>query len=263
MSGCRKRNTWSMTPRVCNNCGKQGHLFYQCQLPMTSYGLMVFRDNRYLMIRRKHSFGFIDFVRGKYNPRDVDQVQRIINEMSLSEKQQLVEGTFDTLWTSLWGHADNPHYKQEEGMSRKKMQQVCDVQPLAHWVSHSTTAWEETEWEFPKGRRNPNETDLSCAVREFEEETGLSRSHLHFVTNVAPLEEKFTGTNCKEYCNKYFVACMEVCEDEDMTAFQPNEVSQMAWKTWEECMHCIREYHHEKRRLLSNLQAIMEQTHVW
>ena len=29
------------------------------------------------------------------------------------------------------------------------------------------------EWGFPKGRRTPYETDLQCAVREFQEETGL------------------------------------------------------------------------------------------
>lgn len=31
-------------------------------------------------------------------------------------------------------------------------------------------------WDLPKGRVDAGETDLECALREFEEETGISRS---------------------------------------------------------------------------------------
>ena len=30
---------------ICNNCGKQGHLFNQCKIPITSYGIIVFRTS--------------------------------------------------------------------------------------------------------------------------------------------------------------------------------------------------------------------------
>ena len=30
---------------TCNNCGKQGHSFHQCKLPITSYGVIVFRSS--------------------------------------------------------------------------------------------------------------------------------------------------------------------------------------------------------------------------
>ena len=52
---------------ICNNCGKQGHLFHQCKIPITSYGIILCRSSIYgilfLMIRRKDSFGYIDFLR--------------------------------------------------------------------------------------------------------------------------------------------------------------------------------------------------------
>ena len=50
--------------------------------------------------------------------------------------------------------------------------QVNDVKiTLKEIVENSFTSWEETEWEFPKGRRDFEEKDLDCALREFEEET--------------------------------------------------------------------------------------------
>ena len=55
----------------CNNCGKNGHVFHQCKYPITSIGIIAVRKNRdnqyeYLMIRRKDTLGYVDFMRGKY-----------------------------------------------------------------------------------------------------------------------------------------------------------------------------------------------------
>jgi hypothetical protein len=49
----------------CNNCGKNGHMFNQCKLPITSFGVIAFRMNQngqyeFLMIRRKDTLGYID-----------------------------------------------------------------------------------------------------------------------------------------------------------------------------------------------------------
>ena len=90
---------------LCNNCGKQGHSFHQCKLPITSYGIVLFRSSskglQFLMIRRKDSFGFIDFIRGKYSPYNIFQVQNIVNEMSLVEKHEILTNSFDDLWLNI------------------------------------------------------------------------------------------------------------------------------------------------------------------
>ena len=53
----------------CTNCGLHGHIFRNCQAPVTSYGIIVFKNSenglQYLMIRRKDTFGYIDFIRSK------------------------------------------------------------------------------------------------------------------------------------------------------------------------------------------------------
>ena len=78
---------------VCNNCGKAGHLFHQCKIPITSYGIIAFRKNcdkyEYLMIRRKDTFSYIEFVRGKYNIEDSKYIMKLIEYMTDSEKKIL------------------------------------------------------------------------------------------------------------------------------------------------------------------------------
>jgi hypothetical protein len=210
------------TNNVCNNCGRGGHLFQQCKLPITSYGIIVFRvinaldvldveeekdDTRekndtkefnsintspkkieYLMIRRKDSFGYIDFIRGKYSPYNVVHLQNIINEMSEEEKKRIMTYNFSELWIMMWGEKSNIQYRHEEALSYKKFELIKngvmvnnELVKLESLIKQSSTSWTETEWEFPKGRRNNKEKDLVCAVREFEEETGLIIKNSHVI----------------------------------------------------------------------------------
>ena len=185
---------------ICNNCGKQGHLFHQCKLPITSYGIIVFRKNEdneleYLMIRRKNSFGYVDFIRGKYIQHNIEHLQGVFDEMSQTEKDDIVSNSFDELWIKMWGETNNNQYKSEEYASLKKFEALKNgitindkTITLEYLAKNSTTHWKETEWEFPKGRRNFQERDLECALREFEEETGYSRNDLCIIENLMPFE---------------------------------------------------------------------------
>jgi len=58
---------------------------------------------------------------------------------------------------------------------------------LESLITNSTTNWETPEWEFPKGRRNYQENDLACALREFEEETGYSKNDINISSKYNPL----------------------------------------------------------------------------
>lgn len=259
---------------VCNNCGKQGHLFHQCKLPITSYGIIVFRkiDNTYkfLMIRRKDSFGYIDFIRGKYSPYNIYQIQNIINEMSLSEKRRIVEEPFQNLWLNMWGETLSLQYKNEESISCKKFEIIKEgvsvndkLFTLNDLVKSSDTQWEETEWEFPKGRRNYKEKDLECALREFEEETGIPQSNITVIENILPFEEIFIGTNYKSYKHKYFLASFNNTDDEILNNYQKSEVSKLEWKTLEECISCIRPYNLEKKNLITNINKVLEEYRLY
>ena len=258
---------------ICNNCGKQGHLFHQCKLPITSYGIILFRttENRilqYLMLRRKDSFGYIDFIRGKYVQHNVDQMQNIFNEMSIPERIRILEGNFELLWNTMWCSTTiGNQFKSEENISQKKFEALKaglpiglhnEIVSLETLIRNVTTEWQETEWEFPKGRRNYQEKDLDCAIREFEEETGMLKKDIIIVENVMPFEEIFLGSNHKSYKHKYFLAYTEKTVD-ILQNFQQTEVSKLDWKTLEECLESIRPYNVEKKQLIININAILQE----
>ena len=172
----------------CNNCGNNGHIFYQCKQPITSVGIIVYRNSNnnktntvepeYLLIRRKDTIGYVEFMRGKYNIHSKMYLLNIISEMTNDEKERLLTETFDSLWNKLWGNDIRNQYRSEEKVSMEKFESLKngivlnnDDYSLETLINEANKIhqWEETEWGFPKGRHNNQEKDLSCALREFEE----------------------------------------------------------------------------------------------
>jgi 8-oxo-dGTP pyrophosphatase MutT (NUDIX family) len=131
---------------------------------------------------------------------------------------------------------------------------------LKNIIENSTTHWKETEWEFPKGRRNFKEKDLDCALREFEEETGIFRTNIHIIYNILPFEETFIGTNHKSYKHKYFLAYYkDEGNDKNLNNFQKSEVSKLEWKTFEDCLESIRPYNLEKKKLIIYINKVLHE----
>ncbi len=257
----------------CTNCGKSGHMSHTCKHPITSIGIIVFKvvDNQkyFLMIRRKHSLGFVEFIRGKYPVNNYNYLLTIFNEMSLEEKQKIRESSFDTLWKYLWGDQIGIQYRGEEKISRDKFYNLKNgivIDKLEYnldsIIQNSTVDWLETEWGFPKGRRNYQEKDLNCALREFEEETGYLKSNVVIVQNIIPYEEIFTGSNMKSYKHKYFLG--HIPNDiVPVNKFQETEVSEIKWMSYEECVQKIRPYNLEKLNILNKVNNVLQQYRLY
>jgi len=178
---------------------------------------------------------------------------------------------FDTLWVEMWGEI-SMQFKSEENISKKKFEllhegvTISDMSyTLKDIVEMSKTEWKETEWEFPKGRRNQKEKDLDCALREFEEETGISKNKLIVVENILPFEEIFIGSNHKSYKHKYFIALMDTSDPDidPLNNFQITEVSKLEWKTVDKCLEAIRPYNLEKKELIVNINKVLQEYRLY
>ena len=252
----------------CNNCGKTGHLYHQCKKPITSNGIILFRKNKnnrfeYLLICRKDTLGYVDFLRGKYPIYNHTFIKNLIYEMTKEEHKRLLENDFETLWKELWGDRVGLQYKNEEKMSSEKFNllklgvknNIMETN-LEKIINQCKTNWKEPEWGFPKGRRNHLENDLSCALREFEEETGIKKEQVEIIQNILPLEEIFTGSNLKSYKHKYYLANIKNNKI-DVNNFQKEEVSKAMWFTLEDCLSTIRPYNYEKIQIIKNVEKIL------
>jgi ADP-ribose pyrophosphatase YjhB (NUDIX family) len=252
-------------------------MYHQCRQPITSIGIIAFRNNKmnnkieFLLIRRNHSLGFSDFISGKYPLYNKNYLINIINEMSNSEKKMILEKDFDDLWKCFWGETENVKYRSDEKISRSKYislkigitinNQEYNLKSL---INESVTNWEETEWGFPKGRRNFQEKDLHCGIREFEEETGYNINELSIIQNLIPYEEIFTGSNYKSYKHKYYVGYMNNDNTNEMIKHRKNyEVDKIAWFNYENACSIIRPYNLEKLSILEKVNKFLTQYRLY
>jgi 8-oxo-dGTP pyrophosphatase MutT (NUDIX family) len=232
----------------CNNCGNACHTYKQCRIPITSNGVIHVNNGKYLMIRRRKTLGYVDFMRGRYSPKKHGYIMNLIDEMTVQEKKELLEMDFTTLSYQMWGS------NHEETYARDKFNQIKGEGVLAALVAASKTEWQTQEWGFPKGRRNMNETELNCALREYEEETGYDRHCLNLVRNLVPYDEVFIGSNYKAYKHKYYIA---FGEPRRLRPFQESEVSDMKWVTFAEAVALIRPYNVERICVLGNVHKMI------
>ena len=128
---------------------------------------------------------------------------------------------------------------------------------LADLIQSNPTTWTEPEWGFPKGRRNNYETDIMCALREYEEETGYDRSDLNLIRNIMPYEEIFIGSNYKSYKHKYFIARSK--GSRPRKCFQASEVSNLQWFTFEEVLAKIRPYNVERIQMIKLVHSMLRE----
>jgi len=269
----------------CTNCGLGGHVFRNCLSPVTSYGLIAIRymnnnvyDSLYskattisngndsiqfLLIQRKDSLSFVEFIRGKYNPYEEDYLSRLLRGMTQKEQKNLVSQTFDELWQSVWGESSSvKSHKNDYDSSEKKFMIIKDK--LSELISSNESKWIEPEWGFPKGRRNPHETDLNCAIREFQEETGLKRSDFTIIQNTYPISETFFGSNQVHYCHKYYIAICNKSVEVEMNMDNPHmarEIGAIQWCSLDEAISKIRPDNVEKREILLKAGKIMRNFH--
>jgi 8-oxo-dGTP pyrophosphatase MutT (NUDIX family) len=252
----------------CNNCGKRGHLYKECKLPVTSCGNIVFRvDNdepEILMIQRKDSLCYIDFVRGKYDIKNRNYIQTLINKCSLSEKANLMTKEFKELWVNLWLLSDNfdeaPDYLKAYDKFNSLTKGIMYNETLItvnSLVKDSNTSYEMSEWEFPKGRRNMNENDFDCAKREFKEETSYEDGDYDIITNLCPFTEEFVGENKVKYKYIYYIGklknLLKIPIIDSNNKDQITEIKDVKWFTKRQSLQIIRDYHHSRKKIIDQI----------
>ena len=103
----------------CGNCGNLGHTYRKCKFPITSCGVILYRINpewlqqqqeqqqeqqhkeeltfdkevidkfQYLLIQRKDTLGYVEFMRGKYDELNKEYIITLLETMTLGELENI------------------------------------------------------------------------------------------------------------------------------------------------------------------------------
>ena len=252
----------------CCNCGKKGHNYKTCLSPIISYGVILY-DNireggptRYLMIQRKDTIGFIEFMRGKYDMYNYNYMSQIFRIMTRTERNNIVYKDFDELWDMLWFKSkgkSNKNNINEYNISKDKFDRLKKgitinntIITLKYINNNTPFVYNTPEWGFPKGRRNLYETDIRCAMREFEEETNIKSENYKIIDYNKTFIETFYGTNNIKYRHIYYLGKLTT----NITVYidknninQMSEIGNIKWYSYNDGYSKIRSYNTEKKKV--------------
>lgn len=280
-------NTNKKNKNYCLNCNEYGHIGRYCSKGIISNGLISFNiidfnikdlenliifinenfykinddvdeqineNIKFLMIQRKHSLGFIEFMRGKYMSNNLESINNLVKQMNTEEIEDIKKTEFDELWGKLWNcvGVGDLKYKNEYMLSKQKFYEMKINFDINNNFEKSTYLF--NEWGFPKGRREKNENNYECAIREFFEETEMDKDDI-IITNSIEIKEELVGTNGLNYIHNYYLVY-----NVNNNIIKPNnvEVGNMKLFTIKGCVENIRPYHYNKLSIIKKLYNLID-----
>ncbi|PNH00203.1 putative mRNA-decapping protein [Tetrabaena socialis] len=275
-------------PILCANCGGIGHIYRVCNYPICSFGIICCRLTydtalgalapEYLMVQRKDSLCYVEFIRAKWSLQNRQYIMKLFTSMTPQERGRIARAAdFDELWYGFWHNDTYRSYMREYQQARdqfNKLKQGFDMRcadtdevitfSLDYILTNTSAEYNEAEWGWPKGRRNINESDIRCAMREFSEETGICARDISMLTNMKPFEEVFNGSNHVRYRHVYYLAVLSGnAKDKDKLevveqSMQAQEIGKVAWCNYGTVLLNIRNHNVERRELFKRVHQLVK-----
>jgi 8-oxo-dGTP pyrophosphatase MutT (NUDIX family) len=245
-----------------------------------SYGIILYRlkEGRpiYLMVQRNYTPDFKEIVRGKFDLEDAEYVTRLISRLTLHEINYIETYSHKVLYNDIDKYykvkrnklyndknkvARDNYMRLMTGYENSKGDMIKFNDIIEALSNNGHVPYSEPDWGFAKGRRNyrGNESNLECAIREVEEETGIRRDFYELRPNYHITEEHM-GTNSVNYAHTYYLGR---CEQKIKYYIDPNnksqssEIRKLGWYTYEDAIEMIRPYHDEKKNVLTEVHEML------
>lgn len=224
---------------------------------------------KFLMVQRAHSLGYMEFMRGRYSIENDKEITFLLEQMTPFELSELANRDFDYLWNMLWDFDSNSkntiknkYHQKEYITSKHKFYKIKMTNPQK--FLSTTPKYNFNEWGFPKGRREMYESDIVCAMREFEEETSYKETEYYILDETNIVKENLIGTNGIYYKHNYFLALLQNEPNEPSTEYneknkkQKNkEIGDIKFMCLDECIKKIRPYHTAKQQIIKKIHNLI------
>ena len=175
-----------------------------------------------LVIMRRCSYPFGDFVNGKYDKtheKFEEDMKRRFSLMTAEEKSFISSMNFPVIYfkywlilpeTSLVPPAEKGKYENRKDKFKRTFIQHDNGVQLQSWLNSTKHLELFDLCEFPKGRAsNADETPLETAIRETKEETNIHEGLYDILPDVPSIYHSFVGSDDrKSYGRTYFFGRM-------------------------------------------------------
>jgi ADP-ribose pyrophosphatase YjhB (NUDIX family) len=248
---------------ICVNKYIQKNISCNNRKDLDLFESKVLKGTEYLMVRRKHTYNYIHLIRGMYEI-ELEQIIKSINLLTYTEYINLQTKDFDEQWKMIWSNNEIPETVDHNSDYYRAKEQFGILKELIlPQISHRINiTYPVAEWGFPKGKRNGNESNIDCAKREFEEETGLNDSDYVVLDRLYPLIENVVGSNGVNYKHVYYIGLLD--PDINKTEIKINQDNIQAYEigdiglfSTDESYKMIRDYNNERKQIINSIKLFL------
>lgn len=232
--------------------------------PIISYGIVLYTYEKnkfikYLLCQRRDSIAFIHFMQNKIQE---PEIEKYINLMSKEEKKRCMEYFYrqdpHTIWKDLWIDDRSRVFRQEYRRCTDIF--LRNMEKYKRYFEDDSIGQCENSWGFPKGRRDHNESEIECALREFEEETNISKKDVTIIQKDLSFEENYIGSNGLNYRTVYFMAYIPYIPKKEYMHYPQNirkkfissEIYEMEWLDYSTAMSRLNSHKQEILTKINN-----------
>lgn len=167
-----------------------------------SYGLVMYNDKNILLIKKRITYSFIEFVNGKY---DFSNLLNLFKGMTSQEKLIILTCNFKFIWYHCNLHMQNNKYYKKAKIKFDLLQRSKMIENIKLLINKSENR--ELIWELPKGRPRKGELYINTAIREFYEETNIKNDNYRILFELEPIVYSFIDEGVN-YIYYYYSAVM-------------------------------------------------------
>lgn len=162
-----------------------------------SYGIILCKINpvnnrpEVLLVHKRYTYAYSMFVHGKYSRPNIwpkssmSLVTNLLNQMTMEELLDIWSLNFKQMWYRIWlNYYENDIYKRKYAKFHNMFIKNDDGEVLKKAIQQVRN-YNSLNWEVPKGRPiDSQERNITCAIRETKEETGLDKDDYIILPNV-------------------------------------------------------------------------------
>lgn len=211
-----------------------------------SYGIALCRNNpnknnklEILMVKKRYTYYYFNFVMGYYKKNNRKYLQFMFDNMTFDEKINILSFDYKQMWYKIYlfhiatnKYSKNKNYNK---LSKAYIKKKCIFENnflnnkkfLKKLICNAKHA--VSPWEIPKGKRNANENDIDCAIREFKEETNVSKDQYNVRLN--PITNSFKDENCI-YKSVYYIATLQKNIEPSINIAKIHQISEVKDIKW-------------------------------
>lgn len=183
-----------------------------------------------LLVRKRYTYAFNKFVNGRYRSDNRNELISLFDDMTAEEKLDILSLNFTQIWYRIWLNNSQKMSSFYAAKSKFENAFVADGGAKLRSLMSRSKKNGALVWEIPKGRKKSRiESDMQCGLREFTEETTVTKKQIKIFPDNAQYSYVSDGV---KYTFIYYYALAKVNVNPTVSIANKTQIGEIVEIKW-------------------------------